>query len=293
MDFVENTRTSFKESDDRRDTGLKVPDNMIIHDNISYGPYGKENLLDVYYTNDTSKCQKTIISIHGGAWVYGSKDLYKFYCMDLAQRGFTVVNFNYRLAPESKYPSAIEDINAVFLWILENGHNYCIDTDNLFVVGDSAGAQLSSQYLALITNKDYQKLFDLNFPSQIKIKGAALNCGLYDTGNYDYVFDSDDLIKAYLGENISDEIIRSLNTLKYVTKNFPSSIVMTSYNDFLKPHAQPMYEFLKKAGVQCEYKIYGAPENKDIAHVFHLNIRINEAKKCNDYECEFFNKLAN
>lgn len=292
MDFVQNIRTSFKESDDRRDAGLTVPADIIIHDNISYGPYGNENLLDVYYTNNTSECQKTIISIHGGGWVYGSKDLYKFYCMDLAERGFTLVNFNYRLAPESRYPSAIEDINAVFKWISENGQNYFIDTDNLFVVGDSAGAQLASQYLALLTNKDYQKLFNFEFPENMKVKGAALNCGLYDTGNYETSFDSDELANAYLGDNITKETKESLDTLNYITKYFPPSIVMTSHNDFLKHNAKPMYDLLQSVGVPCEYKIYGTPEDKAIAHVFHLNIRLEEAKKCNDFECEFFRNLS-
>lgn len=55
-----------------------------------------------------------IISVHGGGWVYGDKDGYQFYCMGLAERGFAVVNFSYRLAPEAKFPASLEDTNAVF-----------------------------------------------------------------------------------------------------------------------------------------------------------------------------------
>ncbi len=58
-----------------------------------------------------------IISIHGGGWFYGSKELYSHYCMRLAARGFAVVNFSYRLAPEDKYPAAVQDICTVLHWV--------------------------------------------------------------------------------------------------------------------------------------------------------------------------------
>ena len=74
--------------------------------------------------------------------------------MRLAQRGFTFVNFNYRLAPEYKYPTALEDINQVFLFIRDHAEEYAIDTNNIFVVGDSAGAQLATQYLIICTNPE-------------------------------------------------------------------------------------------------------------------------------------------
>ena len=36
-----------------------------------------------------------IVSFHGGGWVYGDKNVYQFYCMELAKRGFAVVNYSY------------------------------------------------------------------------------------------------------------------------------------------------------------------------------------------------------
>lgn len=59
-----------------------------------------------------------IVSVHGGGWVFGSKEGYQFYCMSLAQLGFTIVNFSYRLAPEFPFPANIEDINSVMSWVM-------------------------------------------------------------------------------------------------------------------------------------------------------------------------------
>lgn len=137
---VQKIRTEWAISDAKRDEGLTTPDNMVRHDNISYGSYGEWNLMDIYYTKEVSAPQPVIINIHGGGWVYGNKEIYQFYCMSLAQRGFTVVNFNYRLAPENRYPAALEDINSVFCFLKEEGAKYMADIHNVFVVGDSAGA---------------------------------------------------------------------------------------------------------------------------------------------------------
>lgn len=284
---VQDIREGFGESDRKRDEGLTTPSDIVRRDDISYGPHGKWNLLDIYYTKDTDKCQPAIISIHGGAWVYGTKEVYQYYGMSLARRGFTVVNFNYRLAPENPYPAALEDINQVFTFLKEYGSEYYIDTDNLFVVGDSAGAQLASQYLTIFINPALAAHFDFKLPD-VKIRAVALNCGLYDARKC--AEEQKELsFLEYIGEP-AEEKLESLDTMKYISKDFPPAFVMSAYNDFLVEHAQPMYEHLKKLGVECQLKIYGSPDDKEIGHVFHVNVRLKEADKCNDEECEFFRR---
>ena len=85
--------------DAKRDEGLTTPDCIERFDNIRYGEH-ERNILDVYRPKDQKGKLPLIVSIHGGGWVYGSKEINQFYCMSLAERGFAVVNFSYRLAPE-------------------------------------------------------------------------------------------------------------------------------------------------------------------------------------------------
>ena len=73
---VRDIRVNWKISDDKRDEGLTTPEDIVRFDNISYGPYGSDNLLDIYHQKEVTKPQKTIISVHGGGWVYGSKEQY-------------------------------------------------------------------------------------------------------------------------------------------------------------------------------------------------------------------------
>lgn len=167
MSLPKVTRRMFEASDKKRDAGLTTPDDIIRFDDISYGRYGKWNLLDVYrpkketvinmddHINGSQKKLPVIVSVHGGGWVYGDKDVYQHYCMSLASRGFAVVNYTYRLAPEDKFPASLYDTDAVFRWIYENADYYGLDTDNVYAVGDSAGANLLAIYINLINDSSY------------------------------------------------------------------------------------------------------------------------------------------
>lgn len=286
---TEELRKEFGENDAVRDAGLTTPEDITRVDNIAYGGHGKWNLLDIYYPKGTCRALPAIISVHGGAWVYGTKDLYQYYCMSLAQHGFTVVNFSYRLAPEDPFPAAIEDVNAVFAWVAEEGAKYFIDLDNLFVVGDSAGAQLASQYMALLTNREFRDLYDFKIPcDKIRIKAAALNCGVYDVAQFMQESLSE-VLKDYMGKDV-EKVLKKIDTIRYINEKFPPSFIMTSYCDFMRDKAEPMYRLLRGKGIECEYHIYGAEDREDIAHVFHCNMRLPEAAICNTEECEFFKK---
>jgi hypothetical protein len=82
------------------------------------------------------------------------------------------------LAPKNKFPAALEDVNSLFLWLKESYAAYDLDLENLFIVGDSAGAQLACQYAAIITNDDYASLFPFETPD-ITIKAMGLNSGVF------------------------------------------------------------------------------------------------------------------
>ena len=91
-------RHSFGSNDNKRDAGQTTPEDVIRFDNILFGNderLKKWQLLDVYRPKAQGDGQTTplkklpvIVSVHGGAWVYGDKDRYQFYCMRLAQYGF-------------------------------------------------------------------------------------------------------------------------------------------------------------------------------------------------------------
>lgn len=276
-----------KQSDKKRDAAIPLPEDVTECRNISYGPHGQWNLLDVYYPAGTSKPLPTIVSIHGGGYVYGSKEIYRRYGMDMAKRGFAFVNFNYRLAPKWKFPAPLADTNAVLQWVRANARRYHLDPERIILVGDSAGAQLASQYAAIHTNPEYASLFELNLP-KVTIRALGLNCGRYDMVNW-MAKKRKGLALDYLGKEIPADDPR-LDVFSAVTGNYPPAYITTAHNDFLKADAEPMFRFLNSKGVSCGWKCYGSPEQKNVAHVFHVNILLPEAIACNDDAAAFFRK---
>ncbi|MCR4657017.1 MAG: alpha/beta hydrolase [Lachnospiraceae bacterium] len=295
-EYSDKLRREFGESDKKRDAGLKTPEEVERFDNISYGPHPEWNLLDVYRPRKEGKKKLPVIAIiHGGGWVYGDKNVYQYYGMGVSKRGFAVVNFSYRLAPDYKYPAAIEDICAAFRWIFENAGEYGLDKDNLFAAGDSAGAHLLTLFADLITNKEYLEDLKAEYPTAcfelpegIRLRAVALNCGKYDLEkDLDKDANSTNLVRDFLPKEGSGEEMKLVNGIRYVTKDFPPAFVMTCPGDFLKSQAKYITEELNKKEVPFCYRYYGNKENK-LHHVFHCDQRLEEADKCNDDECDFF-----
>ncbi len=81
--------------------------------------------------------------IHGGGMIVGSADQDTGWCRELAESlGALVVSLDYRLAPESPYPAALEDCVAAYQWMLDQADSLGISKDRIGVGGASAGGGL-------------------------------------------------------------------------------------------------------------------------------------------------------
>ncbi|MEP1231314.1 MAG: alpha/beta hydrolase, partial [Litorimonas sp.] len=76
--------------------------------NVSFGDASRQKM-DIYIANEPRENSPVIMFVHGGSWDSGSKDIYKFLAEGFTQEGFDVVVPNYRLYPEVRYPTFIED----------------------------------------------------------------------------------------------------------------------------------------------------------------------------------------
>ena len=288
----DDVRKAFKETDDLRDLGLTTPDSIVRYDDICYGEDAKWQSLDVYRPkNAGDKKLPVIVSVHGGAWVYGDKERYSFYCMDLATRGFAVVNFTYRLAPEFQFPASLEDTNSVFKWVFAHASEYGFDTENVFAVGDSAGAHILGLYSAFCTNKDYTKLFSFKPLEGFKPKAIVLNCGAFKLELSDDPEDMNTgLMHDLMPNHGTEEEMELINVSSKVNSDFPPCFIVTATGDFLIDQPALMIDKFIKYSVPHEFHFYGDKDN-ELGHVFMLRIREDAAKICNDEECDFFRKF--
>lgn len=269
-------------SDAKRDRGLKTPEDIRRIDRIPYGPDARWNTLDVYRPRGKAGKLPVIVNIHGGGYVYGSTKQYQFYCMGLAQRGFAVVSFNYHLAPKYKFPTPVRDTNLVMEWICRKAEIYGFDTDNVVIVGDSAGAQLASQYAVICTDPEYAKIMEIT-PPEFTLRAVGLNCGMYDLKERAGEIPGNKLMIDYFTKDPS-VYGKKLDVLSHVTEKFPPAYLLSAKGDFLVEQCSPMAELLRSKGVPCEYRIYG---DEKTGHVFHLDMRSNLARKANDEEIAF------
>src|SRR5258706_5796606 len=93
-------------------------------------------------TNGLAPC---LVFFHGGGWVTGDLDSHAVVCRKLADEGgLIVISVDYRLAPEHKFPAAVDDAIAATKWIAENANKLGIDAGRLTIGGDSAGGNLAA-----------------------------------------------------------------------------------------------------------------------------------------------------
>ncbi|MCR5307336.1 MAG: alpha/beta hydrolase [Oscillospiraceae bacterium] len=277
-------RKNCTKSDTERDAGLTTPPQVVRYDNLIYGSDTKWQSLDLYCPKAQSGSLPVIVSFHGGGWVYGTKETYQFYCMDLARRGFAVINYNYRLAPGNRFPAPLEDTNLVFRWLQEHAGEYALDLSRLFAVGDSAGALGIVLYACILTNPDYAAQYSFRAPDGLCIRGLGLNCGMYT------VLDKERALRDFLPKKRRTETLPLLHAVDHITAAFPPSFVMTANADFLRHEPQYLTDVLDRLHVPYHFRMYG-DEAQPLGHVFHCNIRTEAARTVNDDECAFFRSL--
>lgn len=108
---------------------------------------GHDILADVYRFDDEI-VRPVIVWIHGGALIMGHREWIPSPIRELAgQKGYALVSIDYRLAPETKLPAIIDDIEAAFRWLAKDGaRQFHFDPSRIVVSGGSAGG-----YLTLVT----------------------------------------------------------------------------------------------------------------------------------------------
>ena len=291
---VVEMRKAWAANDAKRDAGLVEPEDVVKYRDISYGPCGTWNLLDLYVPDESRIEGKTaegrwpvIVSIHGGGFFYGDKELYRFYCMHLAEFGFAVVNFNYRLAPESHFPAPLADTMAVMRWISANADQYGLDTSRVFMVGDSAGAQLVSQFACMLTNKEYGKLFRFETPEDICVRAISLSCGTYRLAGREKDSPRNPMMMDYFGDESLFDDPRT-EVLENITGDYPPTYIFSAYNDPLIVECEPTAELLASRGIEVKCRIFGTPEAREVGHVFQVDMRLEEGEKANREQTDFF-----
>jgi acetyl esterase/lipase len=110
--------------------------------------------LDAYYNNNL--LNPAVVIIHGGGWKSGNKSQMETFAIELASKGYSCFNIEYRLSPEAKYPAAIFDIKKAIWYIKKNARKFNTDTAKIAILGCSSGGQMAALIGTTNGNSDFE-----------------------------------------------------------------------------------------------------------------------------------------
>lgn len=255
--------------------------------NQQYRTGDKDAYLDVYYPTSTPPKQTlpTVVWVHGGAWVSGSKERVAPFMKILASHGYTTVAIDYSIAPEKHYPLPVIQAADSLRYLQTNAQRLHIDTSRFVLAGDSAGSQIASQVANIITNPSYAQKMNITPPlAQQQLKGMLLNCGAYDIGLTQATKAGRDFVHtvlwAYSGDKdyVHDPVMQYASVANYLTKNFPPSFITAGNADPLESQSLEFASRLQALGVTTNTLFYPANHEPRLPHEYQFKLDQSDAQ---------------
>lgn len=110
---------------------------------LAYATRGDEKLLADVHRPEGNGPWPAVVLVHGGSWARGDRRRMERVARKLVERDYAAINIEYRLAPEHRYPTQVEDVLSAVCWTRSNATRLNIDPERIALWGYSAGAHLS------------------------------------------------------------------------------------------------------------------------------------------------------
>lgn len=222
---------------------------------------GYESKLDVM-TPRGQNAVPTLIYIHGGGWVGGTKESNVLRTLPYLEMGWAVVNVEYRLGRNALAPGAVEDCRCALRWVYENAEDYNIDTNRIVVTGASAGGHLSLTTGMLPASAGLDRLCpgrDASRPGwaaadeyEMPVAAIVNWFGITDVGDLLDGVNAKSYAVAWMGSR-SDrmELAKRVSPMTYVRGGLPPILTIHGDVDNIVPyqHALDLHAKLDEAGV--------------------------------------------
>ncbi|WP_294822792.1 alpha/beta hydrolase [uncultured Eubacterium sp.] len=261
-------------SDKKRMATQTPPENVVKVKDVEYlddgNPYHK---FDVFYPEGTIPKEglPVIIDIHGGGWMYASKDLNEYYCMELANKGYCVFSISYRLVPDVTVYEQIKDCTDALAYINSNMKNYPANKKTVMLTGDSAGGQLALYSTILNNNPDAREIFG-TVDTKLNIKCLLLTSPVTyaKSGGWFSIYTKKMWGKDYKAKAAYNYM--DLDEIMELANNMPPTYFITSSGDTLA-HDQTVnaYNYFADKGYECEIEDFtDLKDGKKLPHVFSV-----------------------
>lgn len=229
--------------------------------------------------DDTTACP-LLVFFHGGGWMLGSVNSYDTVCRRLAiKSNCAVLSVEYRLAPETTFPGAVNDAYAATLWAANNASQLRINAEAIAVGGDSAGGNLAA-VLAQMSHDSG----DFRIALQVLIypcTDMSREYASYERNAAGYMLTRTAMhkfISAYV-PNASDRLDpRASPMLRHNLAGLPRALIIGAEFDPLVDDNEAYARRLQQAGVPTHYKCFEGMHHP----FFTLGAYIDDAAKAED-----------
>lgn len=206
------------------------------------------------YTPKSNAPMPVLVYFHGGGWVLGDLDAADSICWNISLKAeCVVVSVDYRLAPEHKFPAALDDAYATLKWVVANAIELHIDPARVGVGGDSAGGNIAAAVALMARDKAepelvYQLLIypvihnNFNTESYLKYaSGFGLTRDEMIWFWQHYLADEADAQNPYVSPILAEDL-----------SNLPPALIITGECDVLRDEALAYAAKLQEAGVAVQ-----------------------------------------
>ncbi len=273
--------------------------NDLISD-IAYIDDGDANhTLDIY-GSDRAEAAKTVIEVHGGGFIGGSKTTNTDHSIVFADAGYVVVTPDYSKVPRGvSFPDVIRELFTAYCWVGEHAGEYNIDLNNIFLSGDSAGGYYVTLSMAILQDPALAEYFDVTLPSY-SFSGFVTTCPSVDVMSMrDNLGEDKTGPAAYKANTIGAEILMNDDLMSHMDlfsctdpHVFEGLYMMTTPTDTVSGEAVMKFDrYLTEQGVGHILNIYEGTENQ-LGHVFNVSsVDWPESIAANQDEISFMESL--
>ncbi|KAI3799067.1 hypothetical protein L1987_34357 [Smallanthus sonchifolius] len=239
---------------------------------IVYGDQPR-NRLDLFLPKNIDSPKPVVIFVTGGAWIIGYKAWGALLGLQLAERDIIVASIDYRNFPQGTISNMVEDVSQGISFVCKNISEYGGDPNRIYLMGQSAGAHISSCALFLQAIKEFKG--DSISWSISQIKAYFGLSGVYNLPNLVEHFNRRGLHRSIFlsmmeGEeslkHFSPEMIIEDPIARHAVSILPRIILFHGTEDStIPPHASVTFvETLKRAGVPTELILYKGKTHTDL-----------------------------
>ncbi|CAH0201951.1 MULTISPECIES: alpha/beta hydrolase [unclassified Microbacterium] len=265
-----------------------VPDTKLTETlDAPYDDDGSDTTMDVFTPASATGPLPTIVWIHGGAWISGSKENVDPYMRILAAEGYTTIAVNYTIGPEGTYPTAVHQLNTALAYVDAHAGELNVDASQIVLAGDSAGGQLASQMATIMTNPDYAEIMSIDPALDAdQVVATVLNCGVYDLAALAALqgvagWGLKSAMWAYAGSKswAENSTGATMSTVDWVTADFPTTYISGGNGDGLTwLQSIPMAQRLDELGVDVTTLFWPAAHEPALPHEYQFHLDMPDAQ---------------